>query len=336
LLLLLAVSLVISAAPTVFADDTAPSQEQPQLDPRLEEIFAGGAPESVADLRAMQEHVLRLTQRLQKSTVGVRVGPAHGSGVLVKDGLVLTAGHVVGQPNRDTIFILHDGTILRGKTLGMNAEIDSGMMKLEDAGSVEPAEIGDSSKLKKGQWVLALGHPGGFETGRRPVLRMGRILDIDDDAIQTDCTLVGGDSGGPLFDMHGRVIAVHSRIGQNLTANLHVPVASYEESWDRLVAGEAWGHPIGSTGPYIGVTGDQDSSEARIAEVFPDSPAAEAGIMPGDVIVKFGDQEISDFPALARQVQAHRPGQKVKLEVRRLVEGEEKTVEVELKIGRKE
>jgi serine protease Do len=306
------------------------------LDPRLERIFSGGSPESLADLRAMQDHVLRLTERLQKSTVGVRVGPAHGSGVIVNDGFVLTAGHVIGQPNRNAVFILHNGMEVRGKTLGMNAQLDSGLMKLDGATDYEAAEIGDSTKLKRGQWVLALGHPGGFETGRRPVLRMGRILNIGDDAIQTDCTLVGGDSGGPLFDMQGRVIAIHSRIGQNLTANLHVPIAEYQENWDRLVAGEAWGFPIGSTGPYIGVTGDPDSREARIAQVFPDSPAAQAGIIPGDVIVTFAGQEIADFPALARQVQAQRPGRTVKVEVRRSVAGEEKTVELELKIGRKE
>jgi serine protease Do len=322
----------------LLAAASAQAQEaaEAKLDPRLEEIFAGGAPETVADLRLMQDHVMRLTQRLQKYTVGVRVGPAHGSGVVVKDGYVLTAGHVIGQPNRDAVFILHDGTVTRGKTLGLNAELDSGLMKLNDTASYEGAQIGDSSKLKKGQWVLALGHPGGFETGRRPVLRMGRILDIDDDAIQTDCTLVGGDSGGPLFDMQGQVVAIHSRIGQNLTANLHVPIAEYQQNWNRLVAGESWGFPIGSTGPYIGVVADQDSREARIAEVFPESPAAEAGILPGDVIVKFGGEEVPDFPALARQVQAHRPGEKVKVEVRRLTDGEEKTLELELEIGRKE
>jgi serine protease Do len=326
----------------VFADDAPPAaaaksdnpQERP-LDPRLQRILNGGAPESVADLRAMQEHVLRLTERLQKSTVGVRVGPAHGSGVVIKDGYVLTAGHVVGLPNRQAAFVLFDGRVVRGKTLGMNAEIDSGLMKINEAPDVPVVEMGDSSKLKKGQWVLALGHPGGYETGRRPVLRMGRILDIEDDLIRTDCTLVGGDSGGPLFDMEGKVIAIHSRIGEYLTANIHVPVNTYKESWDRLAAGEAWGVPLASSA-YIGVGADPDSSEARIAEVYEDSPAEKAGIKIGDVIVKFDGREIADFPALARQVQAQRPGDKVKVEVRRQVDGEEKIVELELEIGRRE
>src|SRR5690606_1520398 len=125
-----------------------------------------------------------------------------------------------------------------------DASIDSGLMEITDQGDFPAVEMGDSSKLKRGQWVLALGHPGGFESGRRPVLRLGRILDVEDDAIRTDCTLVGGDSGGPLFDMQGRVIAIHSRIGGPLTANIHVPVNVYKENWDRLAAGEAWGVPL--------------------------------------------------------------------------------------------
>ncbi len=321
------------------ADETATEANAAKtttLDPRLQKIFDGGAPETVADLRAMQDHVQRLIDRLQKSTVGVRVGPAHGSGVIIKDNYVLTAGHVNGQPGRDAVFILQDGTAVRGRTLGMNASIDSGLMEITDQGDFPAVEMGDSSKLKRGQWVLALGHPGGYESGRRPVLRLGRILDVEDDAIRTDCTLVGGDSGGPLFDMQGRVIAIHSRIGGPLTANIHVPIKTYQDSWDRLAASESWGFPIGSSGPYIGVMGDPDSQEARIVQVYPDSPAQKADIQVGDVIVKFGDKAITDFASLARQVQNTQPGEKVKMAVRRKVDGEDKTVELEIEIGHRE
>ncbi|MBW3598244.1 MAG: S1C family serine protease [Planctomycetes bacterium] len=306
----------------------------PPLDERLQKIFEGGAPETLADLRAMQDHVLRLTEQLQKSTVGVRVGPAHGSGVIIEDGYVLTAGHVIGAPNRDAVFILHDGRTVRGKSLGLDVGIDSGLMQITGEGDWPEVEMGDSSQLRKGQWVLALGHPGGFETGRRPVLRMGRILDIDDDVIQTDCTLVGGDSGGPLFDMQGRVIAIHSRIGGPLTANIHVPIATYKETWERLAAGESWGFP--GSGPYIGVMGDPDSQEARIVEVYPDTPAEEAGIEVGDVIVKFDGREVADFASLARLVQASRPGEEVEVEVLRQVDGQEMSVRLTLEVGRRE
>src|SRR5207248_6192434 len=118
----------------------------------------------------------------------------------------------------------------------------SGLIKITENGKKWPfAEMSDSAKLKKGQWCLSLGHPGGFRRGRAPVVRLGRVLKFDTTLIQTDCTLVGGDSGGPLFDMEGKVIGIHSRIGGAITANVHVPADTYTETWDRLVKGEALG-----------------------------------------------------------------------------------------------
>ena len=170
--------------------------------------------------------------------------------------------------------------------------------------------------LRAGQWCLATGHPGGFEEGRKPVLRVGRVLLVDKFAVTTDCTLVGGDSGGPLFDMHGRVIGINSRIGRFLTANLHVPIAAYHDAWDRLKQGDAWGHFPGS-GPYLGIQGDNRSNDAQVARVLPDSPAEKAGLKIGDVIVKFADKPVGDFATLQLYVNDCQPGDKVTVEIRR-------------------
>src|SRR4030095_1140333 len=102
------------------------------------------------------------------------------------------------------------------------------------------AEMGASDAVKYRQWCLATGHPGGYQEDRQAVLRLGRVSDNESGAIVTDCTLVGGDSGGPLFDLDGRVIGINSRIGQNLAANMHVPVNTYRSSWERMAKGEAW------------------------------------------------------------------------------------------------
>src|SRR3954454_13544557 len=110
--------------------------------------------------------------------------------------------------------------------------------------------MGKSSALKKGQWCIATGHPGGYRPGRTPVVRLGRILEANAEALRTDCTLVGGDSGGPLFDMAGRASAIHSRIGGFITATIHVPVDTYRDTWDRLVKAEVWS---GLDAPYMGV-----------------------------------------------------------------------------------
>jgi len=285
--------------------------------PALKKIFDGGQPATLAELRSMQEHQRQLCDKVASCTVGIVIGSSHGSGVIIsEDGYVLTAAHVAGSPNRKATVILCDGRQVPGKSLGVYRTLDAGLMKIDKPGPWPRAELAKSDAGKVGQWCLAVGHPGGFEEGRKPVVRIGRVLLRDKSAITTDCTLVGGDSGGPLFDMEGHVLGVNSRIGRFMTANLHVPIAAYRESWDRLVKGDAWGHFLG-IGPYLGVQGEPDSKEARIARVIPGTPAEKAGVQSGDVIVKYNGQSITDFAALQTRVGECRPGEKVTLEVRR-------------------
>ncbi len=159
-------------------------------------------------------------------------------------------------------------------------------------------------------------------------MRLGRVLLNEPSAIVTDCPLVGGDSGGPLFDMEGRVIGIHSRIADDLRANLHVPVDTYRETWDRLAAGEVWPR-LRPGGPVIGVVHDDQDEEARIVRVLDDSPAAEAGVRAGDVITRFDGQAIKLFDELADAVAAKEPGDRVRIEVRRAAE----TIQLDLVIG---
>jgi serine protease Do len=292
-------------------------------------IFAGAVPKTVAELKAMEAVTRRLSEQVMQSTVGVRVGPAQGSGVIVtKEGHVLTAAHVAGGPGRDVTFILNDGRRVRGKTLGVFYDLDAGLLQITEGGPWKPAAVGDSNKVNLGQWCLGTGHPGGYERGRNAVVRLGRILRIEGDGITTDITLVGGDSGGPLFDMQGRVIGIHSRIGNSLTANVHVPVSVYREHWDRLVKGDAWGSQPGIH-PFIGVVGTNEGKDTRIVHVNPGSPADEAGIEPGDVITKFDGKPLTDFASLSRAVREREPGEQVVLEVLR----EGRAMRLEVTIG---
>ena len=138
------------------------------------------------------------------------------------------------------------------------------------------------------------------------MVRLGRVLAFADSAIRTDCTLVGGDSGGPLFDMYGRVVGIHSRIGTPITANIHVPVDTYRETWERLVAAEVWGQGIGipekSPPPYLGIQTDPDIPEVKIVGIVPGSPAEKAGLKVDDLILKFGDSRIAAYDELTRRV----------------------------------
>jgi serine protease Do len=272
-------------------------------------------PETVQDLRIIQERVKKVTAKVTPAVVGVRIGHAAGSGVIVKkDGYVLTAGHISGEPNRDALVILPDGRRLKGKTLGSNKGLDSGMIRITDEGEWPFVEMGDDSKSKEGAWCVALGHPEGFRAGRTPVVRLGRILARNDRSIRTDCALVGGDSGGPLFDLDGKVIAIHSSIGETLTMNLHVPVDTYRANWDKLAKGEVWGGK--RSGPYIGVHLDDDP-ECRIAKVDKDSPAEKAGLKADDVVIRFGTSRVEDPDDLITLIKEHKPGDEVPVRVRR-------------------
>ena len=294
-------------------------------------IFAGGSPKGVADLKAMEEHQRQLSDKLTSFTVGVQIGPAWGSGVLVsKDGYVLTAAHVSGQPNRDVIFVFPDGKTKRGKTLGLNRTLDAGLMKITDKGEYPFADMAAANSLKEGQWCVAMGHPGGYFPDRKPVFRLGRVLFHDREAVTTDCTLVGGDSGGPLFDMEGRVIGINSRISGELKSNMHVPIAAFREDWEKMEQGKAWGHFPGQE-PFIGVRGEPNVKEAKLLTIVGGSPADKAGLKVGDVVLKFSGVDITDFPSLTAQVREKQPGERIKMLIRR---GEEQ-IELAVIIGKK-
>jgi len=276
------------------------------------------APGSVEDLKAIQDHVKKVLKKTMPATVGIRIGPSAGSGVIISaDGYVLTAGHVSGDPNRDCTVILPDGKELKAKSLGCNTLIDSGLIKIVEKGNWNYVEMGDSSKLRRGQWCMSIGHPGGFKTGRSPVVRLGRVLLSSKVVIQADCTLVGGDSGGPLFDMDGKVIGIHSRIGGPITANMSVPVNTFRDTWDRLVKGDKWASLRNPKAGYVGVGFSTENDNLAITEVFGKSPAEGAGIKVGDVIVGIDGKKLGKRSELAAYLEGKKIGDEINLEVHR-------------------
>lgn len=285
--------------------------------------FDKDSPESLADLLAMEEQIRKISKAVIPATVNVQVGNAQGSGVIVsKKGEILTAAHVIGRSGREVSIILSDGRRVKGETLGLNRDLDVGLVRILDKGDWPVAEMGDMKKVDLGDWCLATGHPGGYRKDRPPVVRLGRVIMVKEDIVQTDCTLVGGDSGGPVFDMEGKVIGINSRIGASTNWNFHVPVSAYQDNWDRLVKAEAWG--LG--GAILGISGENVDNGCRITAVGENLPAEAAGIQIGDVITTFDGKPIKNFESLSALVRTHNPGDRVRIEFVRGTETLQKTV----------
>ena len=286
-------------------------------------------PSTLDDLKALQERVKGVVTKSTPWTVGLFVGFGAGSGVIVsEDGLVLTAAHVSGEPGRDCVVVLPDGKRVKGKTLGTNDNLDSGMIKIVDEGPNDGkwpyAPLAKSADLKKGQWVVALGHPGGWQRGRPPVARLGQVQEGKRNSLITNCTLVGGDSGGPLFDLDGNVVGIHSQIAFNLDNNIHVGADTFKAEWERLASGEQIGKPSQAV---LGVVFDDKFVDpgARLDEVD-DGPATKAGLEAGDVIVKFDGADVESADAVRATLRKKKPGDKVEVVVKRGGEALTKTV----------
>jgi serine protease Do len=272
----------------------------------LDRVMKGDEPRSLEELRAMEEQQRKIAEKINAVTVNVQQGSAQGSGVIVtSDGYILTAAHVAGRPGREASVVLSNGKRVRARTLGMNRSMDAGLIQIVQK-SEKPwpyATLGSSSNLRLGQWVVAAGHPGGWMADRPAVIRIGRVLNLLSSTLVTDCALIGGDSGGPLFDLNGQLIGIHSRIGTETADNMHVPIDVFRDSWDRLSKGESWGQLPGFK-PVIGVQGEQGGAQgpAKIVGINPGSPAQKCGLQVGDVVVAFDGQSIATFEDLTRAV----------------------------------
>lgn len=315
--------------PAAEPQDAPPTLAVTPAEP-LPEPLRKAVPESVEELRAIQDRVRSLVTELQAVTVGLRRGPAQGTGVIVsKDGFVLTAAHVSGPPGRRVRLIFNNGSVVDGVSLGRHEVLDAGLVKITESGDWPVAKIGDVDDLKHGDWVLGTGHPGGFDGERLPVVRIGKVIFKMNSVIQTDAALVGGDSGGPLFDLNGRVIGIHSRIGPGTEFNFHVPISAYAESWHWLTRSEE--RPLGPPpegSPMLGVDGVDVRSGCRVTRVFEGSPADEAGLELGDVITRFDDRYVTSQEDLIAAVRHYRPGESVDVAIRR--DGERQSVRVTL------
>jgi serine protease Do len=276
---------------------------------------------SIEDVRKLERQIAAVAGKAMKSTVALiaEVTGASGSGVVATaDGLILTAAHVI-EGVEEVQVVFPDGKQAKGKVLGANLSKDIGLVKIEDEGPWPFMERGESKPLKAGDWVIAMGHSTGFDPARTPPVRFGRVVsDGPGNFMTTDCTLIGGDSGGPLFDMDGKVVGINSSIGVALKNNNHAGVDGFKDDWDRLMAGEVWGelqmNPMrNQERPVMGINFGPAVRGGGVVVSAARGPAAKAGIRPGDVIRTLDGTAVRDGANMQVLLAKKQAGDKVKV-----------------------
>jgi S1-C subfamily serine protease len=255
-----------------------------------------------------------------------------GSGVIITpDGYVLTNSHVVRGAERIELR-LQDGRLLIGQPVGDDPHSDLAVVRAQDAG-LPAAELGDSSRLRVGQLVIAIGNPLGFQAtvttgvvsalGRSLRAQSGRLIE---NIIQTDAPLNPGNSGGPLVDSRGRVVGINTAViygSQGICFAIPANTAKWVTA-QLIREGRV-------RRAYLGISGQVASiarglileytlpaeTGVRVAEVQPRTAAAEAGLHPGDIIVRIGDAVVATPDDLQRALGAHPIGGALPVEVLR-------------------
>jgi len=277
-----------------------------------------GAP-SPSDAEALDAYSRAITYAVDKvgpSVVRVNVRGGAGSGVIVSpDGLTLTNSHVVNGARTVALTTL-DGRQLTARVLGDDPDTDLALLRVEESVHLPAAKLGDSSKLKRGQIAIAIGNPLGFDAtvtagvvsalGRSLRSQSGRLIE---DVVQTDAALNPGNSGGPLVSSAGEVIGVNTAIIMG-AQGICFAVASNTADF---VAGEIARHGRVRRA-YVGVAAAttaiprrialahdlQQSHAAQLVEIDQAGPAAQAGLLTGDLVIALDGKPVTSVADLVR------------------------------------
>jgi serine protease Do len=280
--------------------------------------------------------------RQQQPRQQKQIRRGQGSGfIITSDGYILTNNHVVEGAEKITVKFSDDKE-LPAKVIGRDPETDVAVIKV-DANNLPTVQLGDSDKLKVGEWVIAIGNPFGLShtvtAGIVSAKGRSRIgLSEYEDFIQTDAAINFGNSGGPLLNIDGKVVginsAIFSRSGSYMGIGFAIPINMAKYVYEKIRAeGKV-------TRGYMGIYAEDASPEIAehfgvkgrkgilVDKVIADSPAGKSGIEKGDIIVKMNGKAVSDWNNFRYEIARLSPGTKITLTVIR--NSEEKDIEVKL------
>ena len=240
-----------------------------------------------------------------------RIEQNQGSGFIFEDELVMTNAHVVNGTDK-VIVGLTNGKKLNAKLIGQDPFTDLAVLKIEGKGPWPKAKLGDSEKIKVGDWAIAVGNPFGLENTvtlgiisnlNRNVTQLG-IYDKKLELIQTDAAINPGNSGGPLLNSDGEVIGINTliRSGPGAGLSFAIPINKAKEIAYQLLKNGKVIHPM------IGISLIEESIFERknivvkVGYVVPNSPAEKSGIKIDDILIKIGNKNIETASDVIEQI----------------------------------
>ena len=234
-----------------------------------------------------------------------RIEQSQGSGFIFADGLIMTNAHVVNRSDK-VIVGLTNGKKFEAKLIGQDFFTDLAVLKIEGKGPWPKAKLGNSAKIKVGDWAIAVGNPFGLENTvtlgiisnlNRNVNQLG-IYDKKLELIQTDAAINPGNSGGPLLNSEGEVIGINTliRSGPGAGLSFAIPINKAKEIAYQLIKNGKVIHPM------IGISLIEENNSVKVGYVVPNSPAEKSGIMIEDTIVKVGNKNIETASDVIDQI----------------------------------
>ena len=251
---------------------------------------------------------------------------SQGSGFIFGDGLVMTNAHVVNGSD-EVIVGLVNGKKLKGKLIGQDLFTDLAVLKIEGEGPWPKATLGDSTKIKVGDWAIAVGNPFGLENTvtlgiisnlKRNVNQLG-IYDKKLELIQTDAAINPGNSGGPLLNSNGEVIGINTliRSGPGAGLSFAIPINKAKEIADQLIKNGKVIHPMIGISLIDENNFETNDNEVKVGYVVPNSPAEKSGIMISDIIIKVGNKDIETASDVVSEITKNGINKEIKILIKR-------------------
>lgn len=290
-----------------------------------------------AEIEGPSGQIAQVADAVLPSVVSIRTllgeeGGPIGSGVVIDGaGYIVTNNHVISMAAQDTsdrariVVIFSDESRVPAEVVGRDPKTDLAVLKV-DVNNLTVAELGKSEEIQVGEDVLAIGSPLGLSKTvtsgivsalHRPVKLSGEGSDTNAviDAVQTDASINPGNSGGALVNMAGQVIGINSAIrsetGNSVGLGFAIPVDTVVEVAQTLIREGAMHHPMIGVSARTQAVANEDMTGAAVADVTEGGPAARAGIVEGDVIVKVGERDVTGPEELTVAVQSHEIGETV-------------------------